>query len=130
MEAIIGEEGTIEDEAVEFEFVVVVIMRLLELFRFVFELFVFCCGILVAVELGMTRVGLVEAVAVVLVVTANKNVYLEFKKKKEFSLTSLLVNAPNQVVGCIIQKREYIPVEVRGLSAIIFFPPGPVITIS
>ena len=82
MEAIIGEEETIEDEAVEFEFVVVVIMRLLELFRFVFELFVFCCGILVAVELGMTRVGLVEAVAVVLVVTANKNVYLQFKKKR------------------------------------------------
>ena len=51
-------------------------MRLLELFRFVFELFVFCCGILVAVELGMTSVGLVEAVAVVFVVTANKNVYL------------------------------------------------------
>ena len=76
MEAIIGEEETIEDEAVEFEFVVVVIMRLLELFRFVSELFVFCCGILVAVEFGMTRVGLVEAVAVVFVVTANKNVYL------------------------------------------------------
>ena len=82
LEAIIGEEETIEDEAVEFEFVVVVIMRLLELFRFVFELFVFCCGILVAVELGMTRVGLVEAVAVVLVVTTNKNVYLQFKKKR------------------------------------------------
>ena len=70
MEAIIGE--TIEDEAVEFV-VVVVIMRLLEaateLLKFVeFVLFV---GILVAV-VGMTRVGcLVEAVAVVVVVTAN-----------------------------------------------------------
>ena len=70
MEAIIGE--TIEDEAVEFV-VVVVIMRLLEveLLKFV-ELVLF--GILVAV-VGMTRVGFVEAVAVVVVVTANnKNV--------------------------------------------------------
>ena len=72
MEAIIGE--TIEDEAVEaVEFVVVVvIMRLLEaateLLKFVELVFV---GILVAV-VGMTRVGcLVEAVAVVVVVTAN-----------------------------------------------------------
>lgn len=84
MEAIIGE--TIEDEAVEFV-VVVVIMRLLEVELLKFVELVF--GILVAV-VGMTRVGFVEAVAVVVVVT----------------------------------------VEVRGLNAIIFFPPGPVITIS
>ena len=69
MEAIIGE--TIEDEAVEFV-VVVVIMRLLEVELLKFVELVF--GILVAV-VGMTRVGFVEAVAVVVVVTANnKNV--------------------------------------------------------